>query len=55
MDPYEDRGYKVILATAFGFAIATTAVVLRLSSRWLCRKTLELNDYLLFLAYVRAS
>ena len=49
----EDQGYKIILATAFGFAIATVAVLLRLASRWLCRKRLEANDYFILAAYVR--
>ena len=51
-DPYQDNSYKVVVSTAVGFALATTGVALRLVSRWLCRKQLELNDWLIICAYV---
>lgn len=48
---HENNSWRVIVATAFGFSIATTAIALRLVSRWLCRKRLEANDYLILSAY----
>lgn len=52
MDASADISYKIILSTAWGFAIATTGIILRLVSRWLCRKRLETNDYLILAAYI---
>lgn len=48
----EDTTWKIIVSTAFSFAIATIGLILRLASRWLCRKRLELNDYLIIIAYI---
>lgn len=48
----EYTGWKIVVSTAFSFAIATTGLVLRLASRWLCRKRLEVNDYLIIIAYI---
>lgn len=52
VDPTEDKSYKVIASTAVAFAIATLSIILRFAARWLCRKRLELNDYLILLAYI---
>ncbi|KAL9088805.1 MAG: hypothetical protein Q9159_002916 [Coniocarpon cinnabarinum] len=51
-DPYEDISWKVKLSTGFSFAIATTALILRLTSRWLSGVSLALTDWLIMLAYV---
>ncbi|KAI9717115.1 MAG: hypothetical protein M1828_007448 [Chrysothrix sp. TS-e1954] len=48
----EDESYKVIISTAVGFALATLAICGRLVSRFLTRKRLEWNDYLILLAYI---
>lgn len=51
-NPYENDSYKVVVSTAVGFGIATAGLVLRLISRRLCRKRLEMNDWLIICAYV---
>ena len=53
--PFEENSRKIIVAVAVGFALATIGIVLRLFSRWLCKKRLELNDYLILAAYVNMS
>ncbi|KAL9052773.1 MAG: hypothetical protein Q9162_005193 [Coniocarpon cinnabarinum] len=52
-DPYEDISWKVKLSTGFSFAIATTALILRLTSRWLSGIPNIITDFaLLFLPLI---
>lgn len=51
-NPYENRSYKIVISTAVGFSLATSALILRLFCRWLCHKRLELNDFFIIAAYV---
>lgn len=50
-DPTANISGKIVASTLAGFIIATTAILLRLFCRWVCRKSLEANDYLILLAY----
>ena len=49
---YADHSYKLVVTTAVSFVLATIGIVGRYVARVICRKTLELNDYMIFLGYV---
>ncbi|KAI9653573.1 MAG: hypothetical protein M1831_005955 [Alyxoria varia] len=47
----ESQTWKIVVAIVIGFILATLGIALRLVSRWICKKNLELNDYLILVAY----
>ena len=52
VDLYANKSYKLIITTVVSFVLATIGIVGRFAARWICRKRLELNDYLIALGYV---